>query len=253
MKRFIGEKICSKFYGSGIVEDIKKSGNKFQIIARFENRPGLVNYGFVDAIQKQFVWFVDADMQKVANVAIKRLGNKEIRRIERTAEVDIMDFLKSGDRENIDIMTNWGRIEILTKNTSYGTNGQEIYLKCCESFFWNFSEKGKFGGQKIMFSENAADGYSVWFLPHSNFTGDRAESGKWENYVSPPYIWEKYDNKEIPMTFGDKRITFVRMYNEASCKYEYVFMGIYQSYEIIKSEEDNLVLKYKRISEEYPE
>lgn len=100
----------------------------------------------------------------------------------------------------------------LIQNKTYGTNGHEIYLMCCKVFGFRTDKHGHFVKQQSMYADDATpEGYSVWFLPHSNLTGTKSE-GK-NNVIAGDLVKFSWDNKkhnETKVNKGERRLLFVK-------------------------------------------
>lgn len=128
----------------------------------------------------------------------------------------------------------------------YGTKAQDIYDECCIQLAFKSYYRGLFGMLKKLYALNATkEGYSVWFLAHSNWTA--TSNGKWSNEIHHgiKYIDEFWDNNTIGKLNEDAeiRVTFAKKKNY------YVFLGIYKCLYI---DNQKRVKRYKIISDKYP-
>lgn len=113
---------------------------------------------------------------------------------------------------------------------SYGNNAKEAYLKCCDRFGWGKRYAYDFGIKKSLYATNATrEGYSVWFLANSNWTG--TNNGIWQNeiFLERQEILESWAKKRTDL-FGDKstRVVFAKR------DIGYVFIGVYEFLDVIK-------------------
>ena len=150
-------------------------------------------------------------------------------------------------------------------NKTYGTRAQAIYDDFCKKFGWDCTKSYLFGRQQILYAEKASpEGYSPWFLPHSNWT--ETKGGNWFNTIRGDVIEEMWV-EEQPRMHYDKttRITFVKKKSG-----EYVFYGLYNPIKVEEKkisediiDRNGVVLKkagekvwfktYKLISSQYPQ
>ena len=108
----------------------------------------------------------------------------------------------------------------------YGTAAQNIFLKCCDVFGWDVTEKNKFGLMQILYAKGAAKGKSPWFLPrhHWIISSKEKEEKNWLNYIAEKVIYEEWKetNDVFYNDFSD-RVTF------AKSKKGYVYIGVFRS------------------------
>ena len=139
-----------------------------------------------------------------------------------------------------------------------GTNSKKIYENFAEKFGWDKMQSNQFGkvGTPLYARKATKEGYNVWFIGHSNWTGDKG--GDWYNEIlfggeQINECWQKIDNRTdfIDMTH---RVVFAKKKNG-----EYYFLGVYEVSEkpdatkqISYNGKYLWVRRYKRISEIYP-
>lgn len=138
----------------------------------------------------------------------------------------------------------------LTKG--YGGSAQPIYDECCSKFGWDSSQRSLFGKQRGLYAENATpQGYSVWFLAHSNWTQTNVEN--WRNKILQETIEEVWLDPQYNSYFHDESI---RVVFAKTKYYGYVFIGLYRSINVeakILSDGSRVFIKtYQRISDVYP-
>ena len=111
--------------------------------------------------------------------------------------------------------------------SSFGGKAQTIYDHCCESFGWDKSQRGSFGPQQILYAEGASpEGFSPWFLPHSNLSG--TTGGNWFNIVTENTVEELWvECKSGLYTDYTTRVTFIKKKGIG-----YVFLGLYHPTEV---------------------
>ena len=145
-----------------------------------------------------------------------------------------------------------------------GTRAQELYDTYCEKYGWDKTKRGLFGLRQILYAERATpEGYSPWFLPHSNLSNTKG--GNWTNIISNNMVYETWMEEQYGLYQDETiRVTFAKRKSG-----EYVFLGIYKpikvekkevseiiknrNSEIIKQKGDTVWVKhYKRISMYYP-
>ena len=147
-----------------------------------------------------------------------------------------MDYLRYSDQRPLD------------------TAAKRIYLSMVEKYGWEISCQGKFDKQQLLYVKRATgEGYSVWFVAHSNLVNKKDTNGKWKNEFQGNCLIEKWlqEGKEqlgAALTQDNTiRVTFAKK----SDGY-YYFMGIYKPSKIENLDDGNTVKIYERISSEYP-
>lgn len=145
----------------------------------------------------------------------------------------------------------------------YGRAAQPIYDECCRVFNWDSSKRHLFGRQQLLYSVNATpEGYSVWFLVHSNWTATKG--GKWYNKIEGDTIEEMWLSEKGGLQDTSIRVTFAKMKTR-----EYSFIGIYAPLKleekiitsdivtsnqgvVAKAGESVWIKTYRLISDQYP-
>lgn len=130
---------------------------------------------------------------------------------------------------------------------SFGSVAQDIYIRFCDEFGWNYRLSEKYGPRMKLFAKNATkEGYAVWFLPHSNLTD--TETSIWKNWLSEDglILEERWDRIAEDLYSEDVRVTFIKKDNE------YYFIGLF-AVESLKNATEGIgyIKKYKRISDCY--
>lgn len=137
----------------------------------------------------------------------------------------------------------------LTKG--YGGSAQPIYDECCRKFGWDNSKRYLFGRQQYLYAEGATpEGYSPWFLAHSNWT--QTKGGEWSNKILRDTIEEVWLKPNDGMYY-DKTI---RVMFAKTKSHGYVFIGLYRPINLegkVLSDGNRVFIKtYQRISDVYP-
>ena len=141
----------------------------------------------------------------------------------------------------------------LVRGAIYGSDSRKVYEKHAESFGWDKRQANQFGKQGLpLYAQSATpEGYSVWCIAHSNFSGDKG--GKWTNEISPDMdtireFWESFS--AIGKSDNTIRVTFVKVQGG------YEFFGVYKLdpgvEEVQKDGKTQWVKTYRCISERYP-
>ena len=141
----------------------------------------------------------------------------------------------------------------LKRNLSngYGGSAQPIYDECCDRFGWDRSQRYLFGKQQLLYAEGATpEGYSPWFLVHSNLTGTKG--GNWSNKILQDTIEEVWEKPQYGLYHDETtRVTFAK-----TKSYGYVFIGMYMPIKVdekILSNDSKVWIKtYRRIADSYP-
>lgn len=141
--------------------------------------------------------------------------------------------------------------------STFGGNAREAYDRLCREFNWDPSKRNDFAMLKPLYSIDATEeGYSVWFLAHSNLNGTKG--GIWNNKIyrkkSIYYntIEERWDEPN-PGLYEDQttRVTFVKLSNG-----KYTFLGVFK-FDKIEEKYDGTgkrywLKTYSLVSEQYP-
>ena len=141
----------------------------------------------------------------------------------------------------------------LKRNLSngYGGSAQPIYDECCDRFDWDRSQRYLFGKQQILYAEGATpEGYSPWFLVHSNLT--ETKGGNWSNKILQDTIEEAWEKPQYGLYHDETtRVTFAK-----TKSFGYVFIGMYKPIKVdekILSNGNKVWVKtYQRIADTYP-
>ncbi len=135
----------------------------------------------------------------------------------------------------------------------FGCSAHDAYGRLSRIYDWDASLAPHFERKRLLYAKTASpEGYSVWFVAHSNFISDEDTTGVWKNTFEKDSIIEEWlppskrYRKEL-LTDNTKRIVFVK---KASGKY--YFMGIYEPISTVKNGIDKYTRTYKRVSDTYP-
>lgn len=145
-----------------------------------------------------------------------------------------------------------------------GTKSRRAYETWAEIFGWNQSHAGQFEWGGSLYAPRATpERYSVWFVAHSNFVGDRVEM--WENEISDDEeVIREYWKDHLSLRGSDNAIRVVFARRLAGQDYAtgieymagYYFLGIYkpdaEAPKIMRKGETAWVKTYRRISCCYP-
>lgn len=134
------------------------------------------------------------------------------------------------------------------------TAAQRIYMQLVKKYGWEIACAGKFAPHKLLYAKYATpEGYSVWFVAHSNLTSTHNSNGKWINTFKQDCLLEEwlpdgmeYHGGELTLD-NTLRVVFAKKKDGY-----YYFMGVYKSVSIEKKANGNPLKTYKRISTEYP-
>lgn len=245
-KDFIGMKVLKKGQRFSIMDcnaNINNGLSDFTI----KLDDGKSGYSVRITILKNILSFEDKDFQDKVVEFLKAEPPKIDYILMRAVEL----FHNNGIKKVISNI--YGEIsDELVCGKIYRRSAYDIYKACCKYWVFDFSQRGKFAPRKGLYAQNATpEDYGVWFIPHSNLTGDASSS--WANIIEDDIIYEVWHVKD---TVDDKcdRVTFVKQGNG-----EYVFNGIYRLEKIEKIDKyiDDIFITvkktYKRISNTYPE
>ena len=135
-----------------------------------------------------------------------------------------------------------------------GQSAHDAYCMLAAKYDWNPLCASSFEPKHLLYAKAASpEGYSVWFVAHSNYISDDDTTDRWKNTFKNDTLIEEWlpSSKKFykeMLTDSTKRIVFAK---KASGKY--YFMGIYEVVSIVKSGVATYTKTYKRISTTYPE
>ena len=134
-----------------------------------------------------------------------------------------------------------------------GSVAYDAYLTLAKRYNWSLSAASSFEPRRLLFAEDVtSEGYSVWFVAHSNFISEEDTNGLWKNTFKKDLLLEEWFpealKKHNPKVREPKRIVFAK---KASGKY--YFIGVYEVDRIEKNDDGNYVRFFQKISTKYPE
>lgn len=142
----------------------------------------------------------------------------------------------------------------LLRDKECGTNSRKVYQEYAERYGWDEWQANQFGkeGLPLYAPKATPEKYSVWFIAHSNWTGD--DAGQWENEISRDWntieeFWESHLSVRASDYFT--RVTFAK-----NSMGQYIFLGVYkpdpEAKKIIRNGEIRWIKTYHCISQCYP-
>ena len=143
-------------------------------------------------------------------------------------------------------------ISSLNFNEDCGKSAQDAYNRFSKKFDWDTSVSSLFAPRRLLYAKAATpEGYSPWFVAHSNFISDDDTNGLWKNTFQKDMLYEEWlpESKKHQHELRQDQTTRLVFAKKASGTY--YFMGVYKVYDI-KIERENPVKIYKRISTTYP-
>lgn len=132
-----------------------------------------------------------------------------------------------------------------------GSTAQSIYDACCCKFKWDRSQRSFFGKQQVLYAEGATpEGFSPWFLVHSNLT--QTKGGNWSNKIYGATIEELWKTPQYGLYHdGTTRVTFAKTKSHG-----YVFLGVYKPVRVDEELLDDgrkvWIKVYSLIADSYP-
>ena len=245
---------------------IKNTGEIFTVLSvDFSNKyiikldDGKKGYDLIVAISKKTLRFESDLIQTTVEKILEEIRNgktthiKEINPKEDKEERIIKEAVKlfKGNGQKRDMSYLYADdYSILEYGKIYGKKALNIYDLCCVKFNFCISKRENFNIRRILFAPNATpEGYAVWMLPHSNYTGDA--SSTWANIIEGDTIYEIWNIYDYENN-NEKRVTFLKQGNG-----EYVFMGVYKLEEVrnVNRVIDGALIRrikvYKRVSTTY--
>ena len=223
-KEMMYKEVNHKTFGRGIIVELDEN------YATVEFKHKTSQFAFPGAFGK-YLTFVDGELNEFIQGILEEKAKAVL------IEHDIKPLEQhQAERPNAKLML----------YTDHGTSAQRKYVECCERFGWDICQKNKFGNMQQLYAKGATpEGYSPWFLPHSNLT--KSKGGTWNNNVEGNYIFEEWEEVQ-PKMMSDKtkRVVFVKMGGR------YVFYGVYEVQGVELQDNCRYVKTYRRISHVYP-
>ena len=141
----------------------------------------------------------------------------------------------------------------LNYNDECDTSAKDAYTRYAKRYNWDLSKASNFAPRKLLYARAVTpEGYSPWFVAHSNFISADDSNGKWLNRFENDLLFEEWlpDSSHLKRELtadNTRRIVFAK---KSSGKY--YFMGVYEPINIKRNAEGNFVKTYKRVSLVYP-
>lgn len=138
-------------------------------------------------------------------------------------------------------------------NDECGTSAGDAYKIYAKRYGWNLSDAYKFGPRMLLYARSATpEGYSPWFVAHSNFISLEDSNGRWLNRFEKDLLMEEWlpdSRRYLEEMYSDNTIRIVFVKKQSG---KYYFMGAYEPISIVRNEEGNYIKTYKKISTTYP-
>ena len=254
----INEKVTHSIFGEGTITDVKDGAKEYQKYITVKFSIGEKKFVFPDVFAK--ILTADSeDLKFEINSAFENIkAQEEKERIEKEKEKARIEFEKAeaerilwGKKQSKKTHKNTTVInENLIRGHSYGTAAKDIFEACCDTFSWNKYESKNFGWQTPNYSDIATkEGYSVWFLAHSNWTDSNIENVK--NKIFETYMEQWWTDRDHPRATTRKRLIFAKKDNH------YEFLGLFKyvgnEYKHEMNGKTYYIERFDIVSEEYPE
>ncbi len=245
----VKEKVVSGVFGVGEVVQYEKkdSGNQYISVDFGTN---LVKFAYPACFEKHLK--AVSDDLKVAVEAELAKEKAQKLNISTNTYIRLNNSSVCQEEEKINLKNT--NVSALVRHKAYGTSAQRIYVDFCDKYGWDIDERGKFGKQQRLFSEVATpEGYSVWFLAHSNLT--ETSNGKWKNEFSGDVLYEKWESDVDGLLFSVRKIKRVVFAKIKDVGMKYYFMGIYifEKIEPVEGKSGVYIRTFRRIGDTYPE
>lgn len=254
----IGEKVRHSLFGEGIIKEVKDGSKSYQKYITVEFNVGDKKFIFPDIFEKMLK--TDSEvLNREIQIAFENIkAEQEKERIEKEKEKARIELEKSeaerillekkqAKRTHINTTVISGN---LIKGQVYGTAAKDIFEAGCNAFAWNQYESKCFGWQTPNYSEIATkEGYSVWFLAHSNWTDTDTTGVK--NKISETYMEQWWMESDHPTATNRKRLIFAKKDNH------YIFLGLFKfigkERMEIQDEKVYYIERFDLVAEKYPE
>ena len=254
----VGEKVVHSVFGEGVIKEVKEGSKNYQKYITVEFKVGDKKFIFPDIFEK-LLRTSSETLRSEIQIAFDNIKEEqEKERIEKEKEKARIEFEKAeaerlllekklAKRTHINTTVIGGN---LIKGQVYGTAAKDIFEAGCDAFAWNQYESKCFGWQTPNYSEIATkEGYSVWFLAHSNWT-DSATAGV-KNKISSTYMEQWWMESDHPIATTRKRVIFAKKDNH------YIFLGVFKfiGKERIEIQDGKIyyIERFDLVSENYPE
>lgn len=254
----VGEKVVHSVFGEGIIKEVKDGSKNYQKYITVEFKVGDKKFIFPDIFEK-LLRTSSETLRSEIQIAFDNIkAEQEKERIEKEKEKARIEFEKAeaerlllekklAKRTHINTTVIGGN---LIKGQVYGTAAKDIFEAGCDAFAWNQYESKCFGWQTPNYSEIATkEGYSVWFLAHSNWTDSDTAGVK--NKIYSTYMEQWWMESDHPIATTRKRVIFAKKDNH------YIFLGVFKFIGKERTEiQDGKIYYIERfdlVSENYPE
>lgn len=233
LEEFVGLKVLHKEYGEGVVVGVS---GRFLSIDYCDKKAVLANSYSFSSSTVSFVEekYNDLFLEANDNYFTKKGNKKTTYKRDKDKTINSSFF-----EENKEVSE-------LIEGKAYGKTAKDVYDLGCRCFGFDKSKAGLFSSQKKLYASDATkEGYAVWIIANSNWTGTKG--GKWRNVISGDLetineYWDKNTVNEFELDEMD-RVIFAKSKDNV-----YVFLGVYKCAEI--KHQDNVKI-YKRISKTY--
>ena len=154
-------------------------------------------------------WFNDWIGKCIGDIVVNKSGKncvvKEIEKMEIIISpppppLDIIEeaerlFEGEGLKRNISDRYALG-FNVLENGKIYGTKALDIYTRCCSTLGFTASKTEYFDLRQILFSPDATkEGFAVWMLPHSSYTGD--SNGIWCIVTLMRWVVKSFEDENL--------------------------------------------------------
>ena len=231
----IGERVVHPVFGDGEITEIKNVENQNSKYITVSFATCKKTFVFPDAFEK-FLTAQDKEIQAFIDEKIKARG------IEKAHEEQ--------ERLLRAMSENKSAYGVIRKGKSCGTNARKTYYSLAQKFGWDQREGRNFGWHTLNYANIATrEGYSVWFLAHSNWTGTHTYGVK--NKISETYMEQWWMNSSHPVATTRKRLIFAKKDNW------YIFLGVFEFVGFERREYKDgktyYVERFDMVSKSYPE
>lgn len=251
----IGVRVFHSMFGEGVIKEVKDGSKSYQKYITIEFQSGDKRFVFPNAFENILSTDNKTLLEEIqaAFDSIKAEEKRERAQKEEQARKALQDAKQKrsisekskGKKSKKSTTVINGN---LIRGNYYGTSATSIFSACCEAFSWDESEFKHFGWNTPNYSDIATkEGYSVWFLAHSNWTA--TDNSKVRNVISETYIEQLWDVVNHPKATTRKKLVFAKKDNL------YMFLGIYEFVgkdEIrVRAEKTYYVERFNLVKEEY--
>ena len=81
----------------------------------------------------------------------------------------------------------------LNYNDECGTSAKDAYTRYAKRYNWDLSKASNFAPRKLLYAcAVTPEGYSPWFVAHSNFISADDSNGKWLNRFENDLLFEEW-------------------------------------------------------------